>query len=158
MKYHHAISQQGQFFRTLRSFGVQIDQSAHPQKSAIPTRPEATPAPTARIDEVEEDVETGVQWEVIPNYQDAEEGNSTWTLKAHDQAGLEQALKSIADAIAQAERMTHVGFLTLPNRSSFPKIVGTKGSNVSRLRVDTGADITVSRDTNTIVIIGLYFV
>ncbi|KAL4267736.1 K Homology domain-containing protein [Pleurotus pulmonarius] len=154
LKYHHAISQQGQFFRTLRSFGVQIDQSAHPQKSAIPTRPEAAPAPTARIDEVEEDVETGVQWEVIPNYQDAEEGDSTWTLKAHDQAGLEQALKSIADAIAQAERMTHVGFLTLPNRSSFPKIVGTKGSNVSRLRVDTGADITVSRDTNTIVIIG----
>ncbi|KAG5221278.1 Vigilin [Salix suchowensis] len=142
LKYHHAISQQGQFFLGPSS---EIGNSHSP---------EATSTSTARIDEVEEDVETGVQWEVIPNYQDAEEGNSTWTLKAHDQAGLEQALKSIADAIAQAERMTHVGFLTLPNRSSFPKIVGTKGSNVSRLRVDTGADITVSRDTNTIVIIG----
>jgi len=50
--------------------------------------------------------------------------------------------------------MTHVGFLTLADRSAFPKIVGSKGSNVARLRAETGADITVGRDSNTIVIIG----
>ena len=32
--------------------------------------------------------------------------------------------------------------------------VGSKGANVSRLRNETGADITVSRQDNTITIIG----
>ena len=36
----------------------------------------------------------------------------------------------------------------------FPRIVGTKGANVARLRNETGAEITVSRENNTIVIIG----
>jgi KH domain len=51
--------------------------------------------------------------------------------------------------------MSHVGFLTLPDRSVFPRIVGTKGANVARLRAQTGADITVSRENSTIVIIGV---
>ncbi|KAJ3555770.1 hypothetical protein NM688_g2394 [Phlebia brevispora] len=50
--------------------------------------------------------------------------------------------------------MTHVGFLTLPDRSAFPRIVGAKGSNVARLRAESQADITVSREDNTIVIVG----
>src|SRR5258707_2500321 len=45
LKYHHAISQQGAFFRTLRNFGVYVDHSALPTKSGIPSRP-----PAARID------------------------------------------------------------------------------------------------------------
>ena len=35
---------------------------------------------------------------------------------------------------------------------------GAKGANVSRLRQETGADITVSREDNTITIIGEYLV
>ncbi|PPR02413.1 hypothetical protein CVT26_011381 [Gymnopilus dilepis] len=148
LKYHHAISQQGQFFRSLRSLGVQVEHSAMPQKSGIPPRP----TPSARIDDEASFNEP--EWEVVPNYQDAEEGESTWTLKARDQAGLEKAEKMVKDAITDAERMSHVGFLTMPDRSSFPRIVGAKGANVARLRNETGADITVSRDNNTIIIIG----
>lgn len=135
---------------------MQVDQSAHPQKSAVPARDESGGA-SARIDEDEGESGTpGIQWEVKPNYQDAEEGDSTWTLKARDQAGLEKARKAITDAIEQAERMSFVGFLTLPDRSMFPRIVGSKGANVSRLRHQTGADITVSRENTTIVIIGKF--
>ena len=155
LKYHYAISQQGSFFRTLRSFGVQVDQSAHPQKSAIPQRPApSAEAASARIDDAEDDAMIETQWQVQSNYLDAEEGNSQWTLKARDQAGLERAQKALQDAIDNAASMTHVGFLTLPDRSTFPRIVGSKGANVTRLRVDTGADITVSRENSTIVIIG----
>ncbi|KAG6828212.1 hypothetical protein H0H92_008785 [Tricholoma furcatifolium] len=154
LKYHHAISQQGNFFRTLRSFGVQVDQSAHPSKSAVPTKPTSSAAPTARIDETEDEAAPKIEWEVAPNYQDAEDGDSVWTLKARDQAGLERAQNLIKDAIEHAQRMSHVGFLTMPDRSVFPRIVGTKGANVARLRAETGADITVGRDDNTIVIIG----
>ena len=149
LKYHHVISQQGNFFRTLRSFGVQVDQSGLPQQSAVPSRPIET---SARIDDVENVPD--VQWEVVPNYQIAEDGISTWTLKARDQAGLGRAQKLIKEAIDHAERMSHVGFLTLTDRSMFPRIVGSKGANVARLRHETGADITVSRENNTIVIIG----
>jgi len=155
LKYHHVISQQGNFFRTLRSFNVHVDQSVYPEKSAVPTQPAFnTEATSARIDDAEDEPPVEVQWQVVLNYEDAEEGDSEWTLKARDEAGLERAQQLIKDAIANAESMSHVGFLTLSDRSTFPRIVGSKGANVSRLRVETGADITVSRENSTIIIIG----
>lgn len=154
LKYHHAISQQGQFFRNLRNYGVQVEQTVHPTKSAVPTRPPSSTGSAARIDEADAESAPGAQWEVIANYQDAEEGDSTWTLRAKNQADLDRARKAVTEAIQQAERMSHVGFLTMPDRSLFPRIVGAKGANVARLRNETGADITVSRENTTIVIIG----
>lgn len=161
LKYHHAVAQQGNFFRSLRSYGVQVEQSKQASGPAVPVRPapaESTNgASSARIDDLDEDTPSiEVQWQVAPNYQDAEEGDSTWTFKARDQAGLEKALNLTKEAIAHAEKMSHVGFLTLPDRSLFPRIVGTKGANVARLRAESGADITVSREDNTIVIVGAY--
>lgn len=158
LKYHHAISQQGQFFRNLRNFGVQVDQSVQARKPVIPTRPassSSSDATAARIDEDNDDSAVPeIEWEVAPNYQDAEEGDSIWTLKARDQAGLERAEKLVHDAIEHAKGMAFVGFLTLPDRSAFPRIVGSKGANVIRLRNETGADITVSRENSTIIIVG----
>lgn len=115
---------------------------------------QAEGATSARIDDAGEESAIEIQWQVTSNYQDAEEGDSEWTLKGRDQAGLDRAQKAIQDAIANAEGMSHVGFLTLADRSTFPRIVGSKGANVSRLRAETGADITVSREDSTIVIIG----
>ena len=123
LKYHHFVTQQGNFFRTLRSFGVNVEQSATPAKSALPTRPPSENAASARID-AEEGESVGIEWQVVSNYQDTEEGDSVWTLKARDEAGLQKAKKAIADAIAQAEESTSVGFLTLSDRSAFPRIVG----------------------------------
>ncbi|KAG9316397.1 hypothetical protein JVU11DRAFT_2430 [Chiua virens] len=154
LKYHHAISQQGNFFRNLRSYGVHVEQSVHPEKSAVPTHPPQNGASTARIDVDDTEEAPESDWQVAPNYQDAEEGDSEWTLTAKDPASLERAQSDVKTAIEQAEAMTHVGFLTLADRSVFPRIVGSKGANVARLRAETGADITVSRDNNTIVIIG----
>jgi hypothetical protein len=155
LKYYHVISQQGTFFRNLRSMGVQVDQSTHPQKPAPLFPPSESTTSIARIDDAEEDT-TAVenQWKVVLNYQDAEEGDSEWTLRARDRGALETAEKLIKDAIEQAQKMTHIGFLTLTDRSAFPRIVGARGANVARLRVETGADITVGKDNNTIVIIG----
>jgi len=157
LKYHHVISQQGAFFRALRSYGVQVDQSVYPQKSAVPPRPPQIEATAARIDDAQDNAVIDIQWHVTPNYQDVEEGDSEWRLKARDQASLERAQKAIQDAVENAETMSHVGFLTLVDRSTFPRIVGSKGANVSRLRAETGADITVSRENSTIVIIGSEF-
>lgn len=159
LKYHHAVTQQGNFFRNLRSYGVQVEQSLLPKKPAVPPHPEQQAGATeARIDDPEGDTSSpSVQWQVVLNYQDAEEGDSDWTFKAKDQAGLDKALKTAEDAIAHAKEMSHVGFLTLADRSSFPRVVGAKGANVARLRAESGADITVSREDSTIVIVGKPF-
>ena len=131
---------------------MHVDQSTQPSQSAIPVRHE----PSARIDDTSAEA-SGVDWELVLNYQDSEEGDSIWTLKGRDQACLDKAESLIKEAIENAARMTHVGFLTLADRSMFPRIVGTKGANVARLRNETGADITVSRENNTIVIIGVFY-
>ncbi|KAH9858738.1 hypothetical protein C2E23DRAFT_799907 [Lenzites betulinus] len=156
LKYHYAVSQQGNLFRQLRSSGVHVEQSLQPSKPAVPPQPTSQAGTaTARIDDPDAEAATvDAQWQVVPNYQDAEEGESVWTLKARDQAGLERALKLVQDGLEHAGKMSHVGFLTLPDRSMFPRIVGAKGSNVARLRNESGADITVNRDDNTIVIVG----
>ncbi|TFY70609.1 hypothetical protein EVG20_g2391 [Dentipellis fragilis] len=157
-KYYGTVTHQGNIFRSLRSHNVSVEQSGEPQKSTSPVRPPAqssAAAASARIDDTEDSLGGAeVQWQVVPNYQDAEEGASEWTLKARDQAGLDRAKKIVQDAIARAEGMTQIGFLTLPDRSSFPRIVGSKGSNIARLHNETGADITVSRENSTIVLMG----
>ncbi|KAF5322328.1 hypothetical protein D9619_002094 [Psilocybe cf. subviscida] len=91
LKYYSVISQQGAFFRTLRNFNVTVDNPEQPKNGGLPTRP----APSARID----DEASMFEWEAIPNYQDAEEGDLTWTLKACDQAGLDKAESLIKQAI-----------------------------------------------------------
>ena len=122
-----------------------------PAKAAVPTPPLG--AASARIDETGED-EEGILWHVAVNYSESEEGDVEWAVKARDQNGLDRARRTIEEAIEHAKTMTHVGFLTMPDRSLFPRIVGSRGANVSRLRAETGADITVSREDSSIVIAG----
>ena len=154
LSYHHRIAHQGQFLRTLRSLGVTVEHPTVPEKPPVPTRPPSENAP-ARVDDTEEELaERGVEWQVTPNYQGAEEGSSEWILNGRDAESIEKAKALILEEIKEAEKATSIGFLTLPDRAAFPRIVGTKGANVSRLRAETGADITVGRDNNTIVLIG----
>ncbi|GJJ06343.1 hypothetical protein Clacol_000534 [Clathrus columnatus] len=150
LKYQNSILQQGNLIRNLRSYGVHVDYPAVPSNASNPPR---RPSGVARIDDDDSDPKK-VQWEVLSNYQDAEEGSSDWTLRAKDQAALDKAKSLIDAAIERAQKAAYVGFLTVSDRSVFPRIVGSKGSNVSRLRLETGADITVGRDDNIITIVG----
>ncbi|KAH7108044.1 hypothetical protein BKA62DRAFT_680818 [Auriculariales sp. MPI-PUGE-AT-0066] len=152
VKYHHAVSQGGQFFRNLRNYGVNVDHSVVPPK-ATPSRPTAAAA-SARIDADEADAGNGIGWELGTNYADAEDTISTWTLKARDQAGLDKAKAAVEEALKNAEAMSHVGFLTVPDRTIFPRIIGSKGANVQRLRAESGAEITVGKDDNIITLQG----
>ena len=150
------MTRQGSIFRTLRTYGVEAELSTQPTGSSTPSRPSNSATPVARVDDAEESV-TEVQWEVVDNYTDAEEGESTWTLKGRDQEGIDKAKTTITQAIEMAQAATHVGFLTLPDRSSFPRIVGTKGSNIARLHDTTGAHILVGRENSTIIITGTFY-
>ncbi|KAI6026158.1 hypothetical protein BKA83DRAFT_28234 [Pisolithus microcarpus] len=151
LMYHDAALQQGALFRTLRSLGVQLEQSVQRSRSTFPAQPPEPVNFNARIDT---EGAPEADWQVKPNYQCVEEGSSEWTLRATDVASLERAQNEIQVAIQQAKDKTHVGFLTLPDSSVFPRLVGTKGSNITRLRNETGTDITIGRENNTIVIVG----
>jgi len=125
----------------------------------LPSRPSgsSSAALAARVDDAESTATTSTneeQWEIVENYKDAEEGDSTWTLKGRDQAGIDKAKSAIQEAIDKAKAATHVGFLTLPDRSSFPRVVGAKGSNIARLHSMTGASIHVGRENSIITITG----
>jgi hypothetical protein len=123
-----------------------------PEKSASQSGPPVENGAGARIDDNHED--NGAEWHVVANYQNAEEGDSEWTLKAHDDDALAQGKRILNDALEHAKSSSHVGYLTLRDRSMFPRIVGAKGANVARLRAETGADVIVGREDNTIIIIG----
>jgi hypothetical protein len=153
-KYHYAIIQNGNLFRTIKSFGAAVEQTGAPQKF-VPKRP---PPPATALARIDDDLDAtqvpSDDWQVITNYQDADEGAASWALKGRDQESLQKAQKAIEDALKQAEQATHVGFMTLADRTVFPRVVGAKGANVARLRAETGAEITVGRDDNTIVLVG----
>lgn len=151
LKYVHSITSQHNLFRTLRSQGVTVDQSTIPEKPSASPRPQPSGGSGRIDDEVEEE---GVEWHIVPNYQDAEEGDSEWTLNGRDDEALEEGKKILEEAIEHAKSSSHIGYLTLSDRSVFPRIVGSKGATVARLRAETGADITVGREDNTITIIG----
>ncbi|KZO98979.1 hypothetical protein CALVIDRAFT_535076 [Calocera viscosa TUFC12733] len=153
LKYHHVISQGGAFFRNLRSYGVTVDHSTVPEKPEIKA-PIASSETEARIDQPMASLTEGAQWDVVPNYENMPEGDAEWTIKAKSKEGLERAEKELEAAINHAATYTHVGFLSLPDRSMFPRIVGSKGSTITRLREETGANIDVGRDNNTIMITG----
>lgn len=129
LKYHNAILQQGNLLRSLRSHGVQVDYSTVPSNSQNHARPSEN---IARIDDDDSDVKK-VHWEVVPNYQDAEEGASEWTLRAKDQTALDKAKSFIKTAIERAEKAAYVGFLIVSDRSIFPRIVGSKGMYAAQL-------------------------
>jgi hypothetical protein len=65
-----------------------------PEKPTTPSRPTS-----AQIDDADSN---GPEWEVVPHYQDVDEGDSTWTLKARDEAMLDKAESLIEEAIDQA--------------------------------------------------------
>lgn len=153
-KYHHVIVHQAGFQRSLRPHGVYVDFSRVPDEY-VPPRPTRTAAAaSARIDQDEAPADDGVDWQVATNYEGAEEGEAEWTLRGRDEASLDAAEDLLKEAVKHAESLSHVGFLTLTDRSAFPRIVGSKGANVSRIRVETGTEITVGKGDNTIVIIG----
>lgn len=149
------MTSQGAIFRTLRHLGVEAETSAQPTRPSQPSRPSNSAAQTARVDDAEDAV-TEAHWEIVENYTDAEDGDSTWTLKARDQPSIDKAKDAIREAIEKAKTATHVGFLMLPDRSSFPRIIGTKGSNIARLHEMTNANINVGRENSTIIITGSF--
>ncbi|WVR00176.1 hypothetical protein IAU59_007318 [Kwoniella sp. CBS 9459] len=166
-KYYHAIADQQNLIRQIRSVGGFISLPPAPAKptAAKPssngngtTGTSSLAAKTARIDLSAGDDDDAVpdvegEWEIVENYQGAEDGDLDWTVRAKEE-DLDKAVAVLESALEKAKAATHVGLLTGLPRSAFPRIIGSKGATISRMRAETGADIQVSKDDDLITITG----
>ncbi|KAI0434151.1 putative RNA binding effector protein Scp160 [Xylaria sp. FL1042] len=145
-KYHNAISDNGQFFRRLRSdHKVTVDHAGQtpPAKSKAPN----TRANTGALPLITDDAEAAADahsW-VIVDTSSSEEGDIPWVLKGN-QDNIEKAKKAIATALEQARSNNSTGYLVLPDPSTYRLVIGTGGSKVNAIRKQSGCKINVPRD------------
>ncbi|RSH91859.1 hypothetical protein EHS25_009229 [Saitozyma podzolica] len=157
-KYYHAITEQQNLLRSIRNSGGHLTfpqpEPARPSVKPSGTNGASLAAKTARIDlDADEPAAEEGEWEVRENYEGSDEGELEWTVRAKEE-DLDKAIAVLEQALEKAKAATHVGLLTGLPRSAFPRIIGSKGATISRLRVETGADIQVSKDDDLITITG----
>lgn len=146
-KLHHAISNNGQFFRRLRSdHHVTVDHAGH----AIPEKPSA-PAPGARtgalplITDDEDSTGDAHSWIIVEGASSSEEGDIPWVLRGSPE-NVEKAKKAIEAALRQAAGQNATGYLVLPDPRTYRHVIGQGGSKVNSIRKQSGCKITVPRD------------
>ncbi|KAI0129598.1 RNA binding effector protein Scp160 [Xylariales sp. AK1849] len=145
-KHHNAISENGQFFRKLRSdHKVTVDHAGHstPPKSK-PANPRGSNGATPLITDDPEEVADAHSWNVVDNAS-TEEGDIPWVLRGNPE-NVERAKKAIATALEQAGKNTATGYLILPDPSTYRFVIGQGGSKVNSIRKQSGCKITVPRD------------
>lgn len=152
-KHFHILSHNGNLMRDLRAVGVYTTVFGKP----VP----AGAAPATRIDDeptngVQE--RHGVEWRVIEYGSDVEPGDADVLLKARDTESLAIAENLVKEAVSKANESTKTAYMTFPDRTVFPRIIGSKGSVISELCTKTDADITVPKDDFTITIHGRKYV
>ncbi|KIM31115.1 hypothetical protein M408DRAFT_327405 [Serendipita vermifera MAFF 305830] len=145
-KHYHILRQTGNLLRDLRAVGVNFSQEGKPAHE--------DGAGTGRIDDEVEVDSHGVEWRLVGYGAGVESGSTELTLRARDAEGLESGQKIINDALAKADKITHVGYMTFPDRSAFPRIIGAKGAVINDLSVETDSEIIVPRDDTTVKIYG----
>ncbi|KAI1649057.1 uncharacterized protein F4817DRAFT_52317 [Daldinia loculata] len=145
-KYHHAISENGQFFRKLRNDQkVTVDHAGH----AVPAKPKpsSTRANVGSLPLITDDAESAADahhWTVIDTAS-SEDGDIPWVLRGSPD-NIEKAKKAITAALEQAQKNNTIGFLVLPDPSTYRHVIGQGGSKVNSIRKQSGCKINVPRD------------
>lgn len=146
---HHAISNNGQFFRRLRQdFKVTVDHAGQQPspKPTAPSRSHINGGSHLPLITDDHDGEDNCFWEVIENVTDkAEEGTIPWILRG-SRDNVSNARKALESALEQARHYSSTGYLILPDPKAYRFVVGTGGSQINSIRKQTGCKITVPRD------------
>lgn len=145
-KYHNAISENGQFFRRLRNdHKVTVD---HAGQSVPPKpKPSSTRANNGALPLITDDAEAANDahsWTIVDTAS-SEDGDIPWVLKG-SQDNIEKAKKAIAAALEQAQKNNTIGYLILPDPSTYRHVIGQGGSKVNSIRKQSGCKINVPRD------------
>lgn len=138
--------------RDLRAVGVYATVSGKP----VPAKANGAAAATRIDDEPTNEAQGphGVEWRVIEYGSHVEPGDADVLLKARDTESLATGENLVKEAVSNATKSTKTAYMTFPDRSVFPRIIGSKGSVISELCLKTEADINVPKDDFTITIHG----
>ncbi|THW45808.1 hypothetical protein D6C97_09707 [Aureobasidium pullulans] len=149
LKFHHVIADNGQFFRRLRSdLKVSVDHKGQrpPQRpEALSTRKAGSGMPLITDDATGGASDDNISWVIHNLHESAPEGDITWALSGASTESLEKASARVKKALADAEKLTHAGFLVLPDPSSYRRVVGPQGSTINDIRTKTGTKIQVPK-------------
>jgi rRNA processing protein Krr1/Pno1 len=145
---HHAISDNGQFFRKLKKdHQVTVDHAGHklPPK---PTAPSNTRSNGGAMPLITDDQDTSADahsWHVVSRLDSNLEGVIPWILRGPPE-NVSKAKQGLTAAIEQASKMTNTGYLVLPDPRTYRYVIGQGGSKVNSIRKQTGCKINVPRD------------
>ncbi|KAI9708580.1 MAG: hypothetical protein M1820_003798 [Bogoriella megaspora] len=147
---HHAISDNGQFFRQLRnSHRVTVDHSGQqppPKPSAPqPRRGNNTSLPLITDDATSASADPHF-WDLheLP-HSTADSDTIPWTLRGSSPENIARARAALDAALEAAQNHTHTGFLILPDPRVHRSIVGPSGSTINGIRERTGTRVNVPR-------------
>lgn len=150
---HHAISENGSFFRRLRNdYHVTVDHAGHqiPPKPSVDSRngtndsaslPLITDEPGAAAD--------AHSWKVVDNSSVAadpsQQSTIPWVLSGSSE-NVSKAKAALEKAIASASQQSATGYLILPDPKTYRFVVGQGGSQINSIRKKTGCRIDVPKD------------
>ena len=153
---HHAIADNGQFFRRLKNdHKVTVDHNGE----KLPPRPTATEGGKARKGAngalpliTDDDTASGAEshsWEIVDNNPVSEDADTSstipWVLRGHADS-IPKARQTLEAAIEAASKPSATGYLILPDPQSYRLVVGQGGSTINNIRRKTGTKVQVPRD------------
>lgn len=149
-KYHHAISDNGSFFRRLRNdHDVTInhgDQKPPPKPAPAAKHPPSDGAAMPLITDDPESATSHSFTTQASNAASSEEGTIPWIIRgnpdniAKARSALEKALKQ-----AEAQQSETIGYLVLADPTKYKYVIGQGGSKINEMRRQTGCRITVPK-------------
>jgi predicted PilT family ATPase len=149
---HHVISDNGSFFRRLRSdYQVTVDHAGQqpPAKpTAVETREGATNGTSLPLitDEPDAAVDTH-SWKIVENAPAAGEDTSAtipWVLSGSTE-NVAKAKAALDKALVSATQQGATGYLILPDPKTYRFVVGQGGSQINTIRKKTGCRIQVPK-------------
>lgn len=148
---HHAISDNGSFFRRLRNdYQVTVDHAGQqpPAKpTAVETREGATNGTSLPLITDEQDAAVDTHsWKIVENTPAGEETSATipWVLSGSTD-NVAKAKAALDKALASATQQGATGYLILPDPKTYRFVVGQGGSQINTIRKKTGCRIQVPK-------------
>lgn len=149
---HHAVADNGAFFRRLRNeYQVTVDhagESVPASRAADETRSVANGSSLPLItDDADDAASDAHSWNVVDNAISAETDNTPfpWVLTGSPES-VAKARAAIVKAIDTAQQQSAIGYLILPDPKTYRYVVGQGGSQINAIRKKTGCRINVPKD------------
>lgn len=148
---HHAVSNNGRFFRDLSRQGIKVDHKGQQP----PKKPDAASGVTRRTNNAAAPLITdepsdaaAFSFEIIPltNGNEDETGDIPWVLMGGrdvSEEAIAKAQRQIEEAIETAQEPRHIGYLRLADPKYHRHVIGSRGATINNIRRQTGCDIQV---------------